>query len=233
MLLEVFIVTWNEEEFLSEIIDWYQERVPGCKVTIVDNESTDSTVEIAKSKGCEVLSFSSDDQMDEKTLINVRNNCWKGSQASYIIVCDADEFVDVNKEMLLDQIYKPWTIAKCLGYEMVGMKGDKIDDLRFGVISSGYSKPILFKNNHIITCGFEAGSHAAKPLGIVVWKEDFPNLYHTKHRSLENVLERSKLLAERRSDHSKRMGWNFHYGLPEEDHIRYRKMLLQNCVKVR
>lgn len=235
-LLEVFIISWNEEKIISDIIGWYRDRVPGCLITLMDNESTDNTVKIAEQMGCNVTYFSSNNQMDELTLMNVRNTCWKGSEAEYIIVCDADEWVDVNRDILLrNNEEKEWDICKCFGYEMFGYEHDTPNTLVMGTWSAGYCKPILFKKDKVLETNFEAGSHKCNARGEeeLKWKINFPNLYHTKHRSWSNVIDRCALLAARRSQDSKNRGWNFHYSLPESAHKDYRENGLKNSIKVR
>lgn len=235
-LLHVFIITWNEEKYIQELITWYKERVPECLITVWDNNSTDKTVQIAQDNSCDTYLFDTNNQMDEKTLMTIRNSCWIDSPAQYIIVCDADEFVDVNKHILLrNNEEQEWDICKCFGYEMVGEEKDTIQTLNKGVWAAGYCKPILFKKDSIQSINFAPGSHSCNPVSNkeLKWKVNFPNLYHTKHRSWTNVIERAKLLAERRSDHSKRMGWNFHYGLEEHVHLNYRQGLLDNAVIVK
>lgn len=235
-LLEVFIIAWNEEKIISDIINWYRQRVPNCLITIMDNESTDQTIEIAERMGCKIVSFSTNNTMDELSLMKVRNSCWKESEAQYIIVCDADEWVDVNRDILLrNNEEKEWDICKCMGYEMFSRLGDAPDQIVNGTWSAGYCKPILFRKDSIQETNFEAGSHKANPKGNteLKWKINFPNLYHTKHRSWENVIERCTLLAERRSPHSKSKGWNFHYSLPEGAHREYRENGLKNSIRVR
>lgn len=235
-LLEVFIISWNEEKIISDIIGWYRDRVPDCLITLMDNESTDNTKKIAEQMGCNVTYFSSNNQMDELTLMNIRNTCWKSSKAEYIIVCDADEWVDVNRDILLrNNEEKEWDICKCFGYEMFGYEHDTPDTLVMGTWSAGYCKPILFKKDRILETNFEAGSHKcnARGEGELKWKINFPNLYHTKHRSWSNVIDRCALLAARRSQDSKNKGWNFHYSLPESAHKEYRENGLKNSIRVR
>lgn len=235
-LLEIFIIAWNEEKIISDIITWYRDRVPDCLITIMDNESTDSTVQTAKQMGCNVQYFTSGNQMDELTLMNVRNNCWKDSDAEYIIVCDADEWVDVNRDILLrNNEENEWDICKCFGYEMFGYEHDTLDTLVMGTWSAGYCKPILFKKDSLLETNFEAGSHKCNAKGKkeLKWKVNFPNLYHTKHRSWSNVIDRCALLAARRSQDSKNKGWNFHYSLPESAHKEYRENGIKNSIRVR
>jgi len=58
-------------------------------------------------------------------------------------------------------------------------------------------------------------------------------MYHTKWRSWTNGIERARLLAKRRSEHSKKMGWNFHYELDESIHKDYYENGIRNRVNIR
>ena len=55
----VFIPAWNEEENLPAVLDGLHERLPDVDVLVVDDGSTDRTVEVAREHGAEVLSLGS------------------------------------------------------------------------------------------------------------------------------------------------------------------------------
>ena len=76
-LLEVFVCTWCEDKILLDFIQWYRSRVPDCLITVYDNMSDDRTVEIALDNECKVIPYDTSGYMDEQTLMNIRNNCWK------------------------------------------------------------------------------------------------------------------------------------------------------------
>lgn len=237
-LLTVQVTTWNDEKIIEDFLTWYRQRVPECHFIVWDNESDDRTVEICKSYGAEIHPFATNGEMDEHTLINIRNNGWKHANSEYVCVVDSDEWVDIHEEDLLDNLETmEWNVCKCLGFEMFGKEGDTMDDLVYGVQNGGYSKPILFYKDHIKDIGLQAGSHKSRPVAKegyeIKWKEGWPNLYHTKHRSWEYVLERHHLQAARRSQRSAMMGWNFHYQLPDETHKEYYETGMKNRVKVR
>lgn len=233
-LLHVFTITWNEGKIIQDFINWYQNRVPGCKITVWDNMSTDNTVDIALANNCEVIRFDTGDQMDEQTLIDIRNSCWIDSTAKYCCVVDADELVALNKDMLLQNLEtKEWTICKCEGYEMFGKREDQLNELLWGTWSAGYCKPVLFMKQEIEETNFTPGSHSADPKGNVKWKLNYPNLYHTKWRSWQHGIERAHLLAKRRSEHSKSMGWNIHYEFDDSVHKDYYNNGLNNSILVR
>ena len=172
--------------------------------------------------------------MDEQTLMNIRNNCWKDSEAQWCLVVDADELVDVNVLCLENWLED---IIQCEGYEMFGTEEDTIQTLTQGCKSAGYCKPVLFKKDSFKEINFAPGSHTCSPEPV---GKDFStnptisvNLYHTKWRSWTNGFERAKLLAERRSNHSRMNGWNFHYGLDESIHRDYYENGMKNRIKVR
>lgn len=238
-LLHVFVPTWNEEKIILDFIQWYRSRVPNCLITVLDNYSTDSTVDIALDNECEVRFFNSGDEMDEQTLIKVRNNCWKESEAKWCLVVDCDELVNITINFL--ETFENGNIIKCEGFEMFGTEEDSIETLTQGCSSAGYCKPVLFRKECFKEIGLHPGSHDCTPIpnfpfGVYFADKDYNTgikMFHTKWRSWTNGIERARLLAERRSQHSKDMGWNFHYGLDESVHRDYYENGIKNRVKVR
>lgn len=239
-LLEVFTVCWNEEKILLDFIQWYRSRVPDCLITIYDNMSDDRTVEIALNNECKIIPFDTGGYMDEQTLMSIRNNCWKESEAEWCLVVDTDELVDVDEMILETCIALDGTcpnIFQCKGYEMFGTEEDTVHTLTQGCESAGYCKPVLFRPNCFIEINLAPGSHSANPIpssnNTIIWKKDSPDMYHTKWRSWTNGIERARLLAKRRSEHSRKMGWNFHYELDESVHKEYYDNGVRNRIKVR
>lgn len=238
-LLEIFTIVWNEEKIIQDFIDWYRQRVPDCLITVYDNLSSDRTVEICKNNNCNVISYNTNGWMDEQTLINIRNVCWKNSEAEYVCVVDADEGIGLNREMLQKNLEDKdgWNIAKCQGYEMFGTETDTIDQLLFGCWSAGYCKPVLFRPEFFDAVNLHAGSHSADPVPYpqfeIKWLMNAPNLYHFKWRSWTNGIERAHLLAKRRSPDSARKGWNIHYQFEDSIHKDYYNNGLTNRIKVR
>ena len=58
MTLHVYLVCHNEEVLLPHAIEHYRRRVPGVTFTILDNESDDRSIAIARELGCAVQTFS-------------------------------------------------------------------------------------------------------------------------------------------------------------------------------
>lgn len=231
--IEIFGIFWNEENIIQDFIDWYRTRLPESKITIIDNVSDDNTVNIAKSNGCEVISFDTGGYMDEHTLIKLRNNIWKNSTSEWIIIVDSDELIEINQDTLNNA---DWNIAKCVGYEMFGT-GEPIQELYYGCPSPGYSKASLFNRLEIEEMNFGPGSHNEVPIAKNGFKIKFatnrPNLYHTKWRSWSNGIERAHILAKRVSSKTQSMGWNYHYALADNIHKEYYENGIKNRQKVR
>jgi len=234
-LLDIYCVAWNEEKILPDFINWYRSRVPGCLITVYDNMSTDRTFQIALENECKVIAFDTNGKMDEQTLMDIRNSCWKESEAKWCLVVDADELVDITENFL--EMESRGDIYQCEGYEMFGTEEDTIDTLLYGCKSVGYCKPILFRPAVFSTLDLHPGSHGAHPITKdgtgVRWVLHAPNLYHTKWRSWTNGIERAKILAQKRSEHSKKMSWNFHYQLNDEIHRDYYMNGMRDRIKVR
>ena len=53
----VFVPAWNEEQTLPAVLDDLQRELPDADVLVVDDGSTDGTVEVARGGGAEVLSL--------------------------------------------------------------------------------------------------------------------------------------------------------------------------------
>ncbi len=53
----VFIPAWNEEENLPAVLDELAEGLPGVRVLVIDDGSTDGTAMVAEQRGATVVSF--------------------------------------------------------------------------------------------------------------------------------------------------------------------------------
>src|SRR5690606_28042527 len=93
MKIHAYILTWNESDIIGLVIKHYQKFCD--KITIMDNYSSDGTDKIAQSMGCEVRKFGTK-FFDDAENMKVKNECWKGSDADWVIVCDADEVLFHN-----------------------------------------------------------------------------------------------------------------------------------------
>ena len=73
MDINVLLLCYNEAALLPHTIKHYKQYLPSCKITVLDNYSTDDSVKIANELGCNVLPWNSNNMMDEliQTTINL------------------------------------------------------------------------------------------------------------------------------------------------------------------
>jgi len=120
MDINVFLLCYNESVLLPHAVNHYKKYLPSCKITIYDNESTDNSVDIAKSLGCSVVSWSSNNYMDDFKNMYIKNTCWKSIEHGWVIVGDMDEFLCVTEENLLEEFIKGTSILRVRGLNMIG-----------------------------------------------------------------------------------------------------------------
>ena len=135
------------------MIKWYRERFPNCLIIVYDNESTDRSVQIALENNCKVISYSTNNQLSDSKYLEIKNNCWKTATTDWVLVCDLDELLDINENILNTTDYN---IIGGKGYEMCGNINDKIEDINQGVYTSGYSKLLCFNSKVVREINYTA-----------------------------------------------------------------------------
>jgi len=78
MKIEAYIVTYNDERILPYTLRHYKQF---ADIIIVDNNSSDRTIDIATESGVIVRSGDMPDELNEFKLVEIKNNCWKDSDA--------------------------------------------------------------------------------------------------------------------------------------------------------
>jgi glycosyltransferase involved in cell wall biosynthesis len=189
------------------------------KVILLENNSTDKTVDIGKALGAEIRSFNVKDEIDDSWYTYIKNNCWKESDADWVIIVDADEFV-----------YSPWlpdilsktkhTIFAPDYYDMYSDlppsgSGQIYDEVFMG--RRDKTKMNLFQPREIVEINYDPGCHVAKPTGNVsiAMSTDIRTL-HMRYLSIDYVLDRNRMGAQRLSALNRKMGWGYHFDFPPE-----------------
>lgn len=110
MRLSIIIPAYNEEKLLPETlqrINPAMEPLAGeCELIVVDNDSTDSTREIAESFGEKVVTES------VKNIGAIRNTGADQAQGEVLVFFDADTFIPENLLTVIDEKMRD---AKCFG----------------------------------------------------------------------------------------------------------------------
>jgi len=187
-LMTVYLMCYNEERIISFTVNYYKRQFPNCKIVICDNESSDKSVDIAKSLGCEIHSYNTNGAFSEETLVKTRNTIWKTATTPWVIVCDMDELLTANQKDIEKEESLGTTILKTKGYEIYGDSQkedlsdikDRLDKIVKGEYSTYYCKKICFNRIKIRDINFGAGSHSAEPQGDIKYSEKEYLLYHYK-----------------------------------------------------
>jgi glycosyltransferase involved in cell wall biosynthesis len=217
--VEVHILSWNEEIVLPYTIQFYRSRL-GESVPIIvhDNESSDQTTSVAKAEGCTVKTYKTFGTFSDATNRRIKSNCWKKSKASWIIVVDADEWLDVTPSMLRGYEESGVHLVTTKGYNMVSDQDTTKDLNRVvrGVYHRYENKPVLFFRPAIQEINYSAGAHTASPVpsenvSKVVRNRKKPYLYHMKLFSRDYVLARYTEYRKRLSSLNRRNCWGYHY----------------------
>jgi len=205
-------MAYNEEFLIQHMIDHYRVRFPNCNIIIYDNESTDNTYNIAINNNCEIINYKTNNQVDDLKLMNLKSNCWKSSKTDWVLVCDVDEFLDINKDQLLSEQSIGTTIIKPDGYDMVNFEDNyDIKNMKYGYRHSRYDKCCLFNKKFINEINYSAGCHDCNPQGIVNFNKNKYKLYHYKFINPNLFIKRGECTFKRLSDINKKNKWGSQY----------------------
>lgn len=208
-MITVYTIAYNEEIILPFFIKWYKERFPNCKIVIYDNYSTDNTEKIALENNCEVIKYDTNNQLSDSKYLEIKNNCWKNAETDWVLICDADEFLDIKQEDLLKE---SGTIVLSKGYNMYNIVGDEtVENTYYGVRAKQYDKFYLFNRQFVKEINYSPGCHNALPKGRIVFSDKKYLLFHYSHIGKQYMINRYKRNAERLSQENIKKGWGFHY----------------------
>lgn len=184
MKIDVYSICWNEKVILPYFLKHYKQFAR--KITIYDNMSDDESVHIMENFDVDVIKVDTNgNYIGEDKLMDIKNNCWKNSDADWVIVCDIDEFV--YHPNLLDYLNNTnYNHICCRGYEMMSetlptTDGQIYDELKNGYPTdefnsyniypywkSNYSKCVLFKPSKVQEINYGPGAHYSNPIGEIV-----------------------------------------------------------------
>ncbi len=216
---------YNEELLLPFTLKHYRNRFPSAHFVLVDNNSTDRSHEIAKENNMEIRYFDSENKQCEELMMHIRNTIWNDIQDGWVIMCDMDEWLEINEEQLLQEELKGTTIITTEGFEIIGdstiqdLSDINIFELNKGVRSEDISKRILFKVPDV-KINFWWGAHKCFPQGNVKYSESKYILKHMNILGQEYLIKKYKNRYDRNHKMRSR-GMNCHYLIDHEKIIQY------------
>jgi hypothetical protein len=187
MDINVFLLCYNESALLPHTIHHYRTHLPNCKITVYDNQSSDNSVEIATSLGCNVVSWGSNNIDNEYIKISLRNTVWKNVATGWIIMADMDEFVCVTEDELLKEAQQGVTILTISGKNVIGestttdLTDIDLQKITKYVNNSLESKSLCFLREKITEMNYGPGSHRCKPVGNIKYSK---RTYINKHMDM-------------------------------------------------
>jgi glycosyltransferase involved in cell wall biosynthesis len=233
MRVEAFIMAYDESETIHLTIKHYQKFCD--KITICDNFSSDNTREIALSMGCEVKLFGIKGSLDDREYTKLKNSCWKGSDADWVIVVDADEILWKGEQSsylttyeLFEASRKGETIIRTYGWQIMSHEMPKEDwlEIKTGYHYENYSKLCCFNPKEIKEIGYVHGCHVAKPTGNVVLSHETLPLFHYRNvGGPDRLIKRHALYRARMSEWNTRWNAGGHYLI--DDNKRRKEWLEQ------
>jgi glycosyltransferase involved in cell wall biosynthesis len=217
-MITIYTIAYNESVFIKFMIDHYRSRFLNCKIVVYDNESSDDTVDIAKANGCEVISYSTNNQISDKKYLEIKNSCWKTAKTDWVLICDMDELLDITEADLKREDSLGSTIIRAEAYNMVNLE-DNLDlpGITHGSRCAPYDKSYCFKKKLIKEINYDPGCHTCKPIGLVKNSEGLYKLYHYKCINPEYQIARYRMYEQRLSEENRKNGWGGHYIKAGED----------------
>ena len=213
MKVTVYTICWNEIFLLPHFFkhyDWAD------KIIVYDNDSTDGSQEFVRNhpKG-ELRFYNSDGKQNNWSMRDVKNNCWKGDDSDFVVVCDMDEFL-IGYENL--EKYKgKLVVFDCKNWEAVTEEVptdfEKVD--LFFHHSKWHQKALCF-NPRIEEIKYSIGCHWCDPKPSNR-KNRVLAYRHYVSLSEDYMVERWQRYAHRLSGADRKMGVASHNLMSEEE----------------
>lgn len=223
MIIDAYILCFNEKLMVRHTLNYY---LTFCNtVTILDNYSTDKTLQIIKSEYPQVVvtQFDTKGEAREDIQTELKNNCWKNNTtADYVIVCDMDELLyaqNIHQKIEELKKYQP-AICVVTGYEMFSKRFPKkykksiIEQVKMGVKNNRFDKTIIFSPKKVKEINYDFGAHNCYPelykKGVVDYIVEF-KLLHFKFVGRNQLIRKHKKYQKKLSKVNHANGWGIEY----------------------
>lgn len=234
MKIEAYLLCYNEEKMIRHTLNHYSAFC--SKITVYDNESTDSTRYIINNEypHVNVIVYNSQNQLNDNSHIALKNAEWKGSEADYVIMADMDELLwDADLTSKLERCKKNNVIYPIVeGYNMFSDEFPSdysrpiTKQVIRGVRSKAFDKQMIFDPKHVKQIDYLPGAHKCNNPIPDFKKRSLTNDYvpkfkllHYKYLGEQYLIERHKMYAGRLSQDNFKNGYGVQY-LDGEAHIK-------------
>ncbi len=221
--VHIFLMCFNEEVLLPHTIEHYRRCSQNCAITILDDDSSDKSVEIATALGCSVIPMNKPPGALNSHLQLIKNECWKQVESGWVIVADMDEWLCFSERDLRREMRKGTNVLRVIGYNMTGFSQSALlDDVDLhsvnrGIFNQWESKNLCFLVPEVKAMNYGPGAHACSPEGggIKYSRKHYINK-HMSHLGCQYFLTRVKAGYSRRIE-DKKLGWSL--GHTEDDQV--------------
>ena len=215
MKIEVYAICYNEEVRLPYFLRHYSQF---ADIIVYDNQSTDRSLNIMRGKA-KVISYDTNNKLRDDVFLEIKNNCWKGSKADWVIVCDIDELVyhPLIELILLKSeatIFQP-KLFNMFSEKLPTTKGQIYEEIQYGT-EDDRPKMLVFRPDQIKEINFLPGCHEANPTGNIVLSKELITL-HYQFLSRQFTIDRYKEFSKRLSVINRENGWSFHYDFKKKE----------------
>lgn len=178
-MIEAHIMAWNEADMLPFTLQHYASFC--SRIVVYDNMSNDGSNRVYGEFGAamaghqtlEVIKFDTEDRIDEREYLRIKNQCWKKSQADWVIVCDCDEFLydSVSVSTALENYKRNGIdIVRTTGFQMfsetlpqAGAVYSIFDNIKYGVPDAKFNKSVVFRPQALAEINYLPGCHECIP----------------------------------------------------------------------
>lgn len=232
-MITIFTMAYNEADAIEYMINHYRSRFPNCEIVVYDNDSTDDTAKLALNNGCKVIPFSTNNEIDDEKIRQLKNNCWKSAETDWVLVCDIDELLDINSDQLSTEDKNDVSIVCSEAYSLVNMNDDlDFHNMKYGIRDVMYDKHYLFNKNKVNEINYNHGAHKSSPVGNIKFSDKKYKLFHYKYINPEYYIKRNKYTFSRLSEINKKHGWGVQWHVSDEQIINMFSELRNKAVKV-
>ena len=232
MKIEVYVLACNEEKIMPYFLRHYTQF---AHIILLESSSTDSTAQMVSDVGGEIWHYDHPDEINDKLFLDMKNNCWKESEADWVIIVDADEYVyhpdllrilsETDSTIFLPRLFNMFTD------KFPTTEGQIYEEVTGG--REGGAKMNLFRPKKIREINYAIGCHNASPQGDVRLNINSEIMtLHMRHLGSDYVIERNARGARRLSELNKQMGWGYHVNSSEEDVITYMRNEMTGLIQV-
>jgi hypothetical protein len=218
MRIETYTLTHNEELRMP----WYLEHYAFADAHYVyDNGSSDKTAGIAQASPKTTVVQYESDGLDDNKLRDIKNSCWKSSQADWVIVGDVDEHLWMPDIRAFLASTTATMIRPRVAYNMFTLN-DETDyhAVTRGLPAEQYCKTLLFRPKEIKEMNYNHGCHTCTPEGnVLITTPKDCIIYHYNLIGIERTIKRYHERAERMSATNKENKWGWQY-LDSDEQIR-------------